>query len=172
PEAPPPVLPAVTPPIEALAPAVPATDEMRQSASTGQVAVSTGPASGVSKPRAKPAQSAQTGLVSFDSPMMIVSKRAVVAAIPLRHFSRVRRGVRVTWRVVDGTARAGRDYGGPATGVENFVEGNTFRSVYVSILPGARAALDRSFAVELTGASPGTELGPTQRVEVTILGTT
>jgi serine/threonine protein kinase len=117
------------------------------------------------------AKAARPGLVSFDSPMMIVSKRAVVAAIPLRHFSRLRRGTQVTWRVVDGTARAGRDYGGATTGVENFVEGNTFRILYVPILPGARTTLDRSFAVELTGASPGTELGPTQRIEVTILGT-
>ena len=172
PEAPPPVLPAATPPIEALAPAVPATDEMRRSDSIGQVAASIEPASDVAKPPAKPAPGAQAGLVSFDSPMMIVSKRAVVAAIPLRHFSHVRRAVRVTWRVVDGTARAGSDYGGPATGVENFVEGNTFRIVYVPILTGARSTLDRSFAVELTGVSPGTKLGPTQRVEVMILGTT
>jgi hypothetical protein len=42
----------------------------------------------------------------------------------------------------------------------------------VPILPDVRSTLDRSFAVELTGASPGTELGPTQRVEVMILGTT
>ena len=172
PEAPPPTRPAVTLPNEAAAPVMRAADKILPSASTEEAAVSTGPASGVSKPRAKPAKAAQAGLVSFDSPMMIVSKRAVVAAIPLRHFSRVRRRVQVTWRVVDGTARAGRDYGGPATGVENFVEGNNFRILYVPILQGARAALDRSFAVELTGASPGTELGPTQRVEVTILGTT
>src|SRR6185503_15307048 len=90
PDAPPPVLPAATPPIEALASAVPATDEIRQSASTGQVAASTEPASDVGKPPAKPAPATQAGLVSFDSPMMIVSKRAVVAAIPLRHFSHVR----------------------------------------------------------------------------------
>jgi hypothetical protein len=121
--------------------------------------------------RLSTADAAQLGLVSFDSPMMVVSKRAVFAAIPLRHYSRVRRATQVTWRVVDGTARAGRDYGGPETGVENFVEGNTFRILYVPILPEARTELDRSFAIELTGATPGTELGPTQRIEVTILGT-
>jgi hypothetical protein len=103
---------------------------------------------------------------------MVVSRRAVVAAIPLRYFSRERRGVQVTWRVVDGTAHAGRDYGGPSSGVENFAEGNTFRILYVPILQDARTTLDRGFDVELTGASKGTELGPIQRIRVTILGMT
>jgi serine/threonine protein kinase len=172
PEAPPAALPAVMPPIEAAAPAVPAADKMLPSASSESPDPVIESATVAAKLPARPAQVAQAGLVSFDSSMMVVSKRAVVAAIPLRHFTHVRRGVQVAWRVIDGTARAGRDYGGPATGVENFVEGNTFRILYVPILPDVRSTLDRSFAVELTGASPGTELGPTQRVEVMILGTT
>ncbi len=59
------------------------------------------------------APSGPPGLVFFDRPSMVVSKRAVVAAIPLRHLNRVRRPVSVHWRTIDGTARAGRDYGGP-----------------------------------------------------------
>ncbi len=111
------------------------------------------------------------GLVSFDSPTMIVSKRAVVAAIPLRHLNRARIAVDVKWRVIDGTARAGRDYGGPSTGVETFIEGNTFRILYVPIMTNARASTDRTFTVELTGTSAGATLGGiTRRIEVTILG--
>ncbi len=78
------------------------------------------------------------GLVSFDSSRMVVSKRAVVAAIPLRHLNRARLGVEVSWRVIGGTAREGLDYGGPTTGVETFVEGNTFRILYVPIVANSR----------------------------------
>jgi hypothetical protein len=40
----------------------------------------------------------------------------------------------------------------------------------VPILPDARATTDRSFTVELTGVSGGADLGPTPRIEITILG--
>jgi serine/threonine protein kinase len=110
------------------------------------------------------------GLVFFDVPRMEVSKRAVVAAIPLRHLNRARRPVSVHWRTIDGTARAGQDYGGPPTGVESFVEGNSFRILYVPIVPDANATGDRSFTVELVGVSGGADLGPTAQIEVKILG--
>jgi serine/threonine protein kinase len=110
------------------------------------------------------------GIVFFDAQAMTVSKSATVAAIPLRHLSHARRAVRVNWQLSDGTARAGRDYGGPQAGVETFVEGNTFRILYVPLTPDPRATRDRTFAVELTGASDGFELGPVPRVLVTIEG--
>jgi hypothetical protein len=114
--------------------------------------------------------SAPPGLVFFDAARMVVSRHAVVAPIPLRHLNHARRAVDVRWRTIDGSARAGRDYGGPASGTESFVEGNSFRMLYVPIVPNASATRDRSFTVELTGVSAGAELGPTPRVEVTILG--
>jgi serine/threonine protein kinase len=162
----------VEPPhIDSVMPSVPAVQEAPPAALHGPPAATTAAAAPVpGTSAANAAEAAQPGLVSFDSPMMVVSTRAVVAAIPLRLFSRERREVQVTWRVIDGTARAGRDYGGPATGVEHFAEGNTFRILYVPILQDGRTTLDRSFDVELTGASKGTELGPTQRIQVTILG--
>jgi serine/threonine protein kinase len=110
------------------------------------------------------------GLITFDAPTMIVSKRAVVAAIPLRHLSPVPRAVSVDWRVIDGTAQAGRDYGGPAAGTETLVEGNSFRILYVPILANPAARRDRTFTVELTGATGGSEIGGAPRVVVTILG--
>ena len=100
---------AVAPPAEALA-------------ATGQESI---PASG------------PPGIVFFDGPRMIVSNRAVVAAIPLRHLNHARRAVNVSWRILDGSARAGRDYAGPTSGVEPFIEGNSFRILYVPILPNA-----------------------------------
>jgi hypothetical protein len=93
-----------------------------------------------------------------------------VAAVPLRHLNHARRAVSVNWRTIDGTARSGRDYGGPTSGVEPFVEGNSFRILYVPIVPNPAATRDRTFTVELTAVSAGADLGPTSRVEVTILG--
>jgi len=110
------------------------------------------------------------GMVFFDAPRMVVSQHAVVAAIPMRHLSRVKRAVTVNWRLIEGTARPGRDYGGPESGVESFVEGNSFRILYVPILANPGSAHDRQFTVEMTAASPGAELGPTPRVVITILG--
>jgi hypothetical protein len=109
------------------------------------------------------------GLVAFDSATMAVSRRAVVAPVPVRHFSSVRRGVTVGWRVLDGTAVAGRDYGGATSGVAQFREGHTFRMIFVPILGNSKATGDRSFTVELTDVSPDASLGTTHRIVVTIL---
>jgi hypothetical protein len=119
---------------------------------------------------ARPRAAGPPGLVFFDAPRMVVSGRAVVAPIPLRHLSRQKRAISVHWRAIDGSARAGRDYGGPQSGVEHFVEGNSFRILYVPLLAGPAPRRDRSFTVELTEVSGGASVGPTARVEVTILG--
>ena len=74
------------------------------------------------------------------------------------------------FRILEGGARLDRDFGGPVSGAESFVEGNSFRILYVPILQDPGATQDRRFTVEMTGVSAGTELGPTPRVEVTILG--
>jgi serine/threonine protein kinase len=110
------------------------------------------------------------GIVYFDSPRMIVSKHAVVAAIPMRNLTHARRVVSVTWRIIEGSARAGRDFAGPLGGTESFIEGNSFRILYVPILQDPGAAQDRRFTVEMTAVSADTAFGPTPRVEVTILG--
>jgi hypothetical protein len=111
-----------------------------------------------------------TGQVSFEQPAMTVSNRAVVAAIPLRHLSNAPRDARVNWRIIEGSARSGQDFGGPVSGTETFAAGNTFRILYVPIVANAAATRDRTFVVELTGATPGVQLGRTPRVAVTILG--
>ncbi|MGH8198468.1 MAG: protein kinase domain-containing protein [Steroidobacteraceae bacterium] len=108
------------------------------------------------------------GLVAFDASSMVVSSRAVVAAIPVRHFTRERRSVAVRWRAIDGSAVAGRDYGGPQSGVANFTDGHTFRIIYVPITVAPQAAGDRAFTIELTDASPGASLGIMSRIVVTI----
>lgn len=113
-----------------------------------------------------------TGEVNFDLPAMTVSNKALVAAIPLRHapLGGGPRDARVNWRIIEGSARPGQDYGGPVTGVESFTAGNTFRILYVPVVANPPATRDRTFVVELTGASPGVQIGGTPRVAVTILG--
>jgi serine/threonine protein kinase len=114
-------------------------------------------------------ESIAPGLIAFDAASMVVSKRAVVAPVPVRHFNTARRSVTVAWRVLDGTAVSGRDFGGPQSGVAKFAEGHTFRMIYVPLLGDAAATGDRSFTVQLTDPSPGVSLGPTNRIVVTIL---
>lgn len=125
------------------------------------------------EPPAKPALAApprMTGVVTFDQSSMVVSNRAVVAAIPLRHLSSEPREAGVQWRIIEGSARPGRDYGGPESGIESFAAGNNFRILYVPILSNPATMRDRTFVVELTGGTPGVEIGDAPRVAVTILG--
>jgi serine/threonine protein kinase len=153
----------LSPPAQALAPSpLPATRTAAANAASNAPAATEAPGQ-------SPVARGPPGLVFFDGPRMVVSNQAVVAAIPLRHLNHARRPVNVRWRVIDGTAVSGRDYAGPQAGVEPFIEGNSFRILYVPILPNAGATRDRSFTVELTGVSEGAELGPTPRIEVTIL---
>ena len=111
-----------------------------------------------------------TGVVTFGEPAMVVSNRAVVAAIPLRHLSSAPRDAGVRWRIIEGSALPGRDYGGPESGVESFAAGNSFRILYVPIVANPASTRDRTFVVELTGATPGVEIGDKPRIAVTILG--
>jgi hypothetical protein len=136
----------------------------------GPGAVARGAAPPVAAPAILPP--ASPGLVTLESASMTVSGRAVVAAIPVRHLSRDRPAVQVGWRLVDGSAQAGRDYGGPLAGVAKFAEGHAFRIIYVPIITGGRVAHDRTFFVELTNVSTGAGLGSMHRILVTIEGET
>jgi hypothetical protein len=115
------------------------------------------------------AAESRPGFVAFESDALAVSSRAVVAAIPVRHFTDGPRSVEVGWRVLEGSARAGRDFEGPLSGVARFAEGHTFRVIYVPITIHPGTIGERTFAVELTQASGGAGLGAMRRVLVTIL---
>jgi tRNA A-37 threonylcarbamoyl transferase component Bud32 len=107
--------------------------------------------------------------VSFKTESMVVSRSMTAAAIPLQLEPGAKR-VKAAWRAIDGSAVAGRDYGGPESGVANFQERQTDRILYVPILNDASAAGDRSFTVELTGNPSGARLGSPRRILVTIEG--
>ncbi|HUG03145.1 MAG TPA: protein kinase [Steroidobacteraceae bacterium] len=107
--------------------------------------------------------------VSFKTEKMVVSRGTVSAAIPIQLDPGARR-VKVEWRTDDGSAVAGRDYGGPGSGIATFQERQTDRILYVPIVNDYSVTADRSFTVELTGAPAGAELGSPRRIEVTIQG--
>jgi tRNA A-37 threonylcarbamoyl transferase component Bud32 len=107
--------------------------------------------------------------VSFKTEKMVVSRGAVSAAIPIQLDPGARR-VKVEWRTDDGSAVAGRDYGGPGSGIATFQERQTDRILYVPIVNDYSVTGDRSFTVELTGAPAGAQLGSPRRIEVTIQG--
>ncbi len=108
--------------------------------------------------------------VSFEVDAMAVSSSAFAAAIPILRDGPLTRRASVDWRVLDGSAIAGRDYGGPRRGVARFAEGVRARTLYVPILHDGGTTAARSFTVELTEASPGAGLGRIRRVSVTIEG--
>jgi hypothetical protein len=161
---------AVPPPAVASATDTRAAPQEKAVASATTAAPEPRPPATEDAPAEAPVEEGSTGLVFFDAPKMVVSKRAVVAAVPLRHLNRARRAVSVKWRIVEGSARAGRDYAGATSGTETFVEGHSFRILFVPIIENPGATGDRTFTVELTDVTPGASFGPTQSVEVTILG--
>jgi hypothetical protein len=161
---------AVPPPAVATAIDTPAAPQEKSVAAATAAAPEPRPPATEDAPAEAPVEEGSTGLVFFDAPKMVVSKRAVVAAVPLRHLNRARRAVSVKWRIVEGSARAGRDYAGATSGTETFVEGHSFRILFVPIIENPGATGDRTFTVELTDVTPGASFGPTPSVEVTILG--
>jgi hypothetical protein len=106
--------------------------------------------------------------VGFGTESMIVSRKTIAVAIPVRRLDHAGNRVHVGWRAIDGTAMAGRDYGGPRAGVADFAEGQAVRIIYVPVVNYVNGAGDRSFAVELTGASSRATLDSTRRIVVTI----
>lgn len=120
-------------------------------------------------PAVAPAR-ANAARISFLGETMTVSHRAVAAAIPVERRAAVSQRVTAAWKVTDGTAAAGRDYGGPRTGVARFADGQTVSIIYVPIVAGADAAIDRTFSIELTSAATGAMPAPPHRMVVTILG--
>jgi serine/threonine protein kinase len=107
------------------------------------------------------------GRIGFDAASLVVSRNAVAAAIPVRRLGPAGRSARFTWQARDGTAVAGRDYGGPQSGVASFIEGHAFRMIYVPIVSNMPEPGDKSFTVELTGAA-GASLGSKRHIVVTI----
>lgn len=106
--------------------------------------------------------------ITFDSGFMVVSQRAVAAAIPVRRMDGAGQRVSVAWRATDGTAVSGRDYVDPGGGVAWLAEGQTVTIIYVPIMTGAATVGDRSFTIDLIDAASHTDPAAQRRIVVTI----
>lgn len=114
----------------------------------------------------------RAGRLSFESATMVVSHKAVAAAIPVRRLDQPGQPLRADWRVTDGTAIAGRDFGSVRAGVVRFAEGQAVSIIYVPLVAGTGRAPadDRSFTIDLTGAAIRGNPAGVHRVVVTIQG--
>lgn len=118
----------------------------------------------VTKPT-KPAANQLTSAVSFETSAMTVTKHAVSAAIILKRVNGHSGRLRVAWRVKAGSAAAGRDFGGPLSGVAEFADLQQMRTLFVPLINNPERSGDRTFAVELTNVSKDAQI---RRVTVTI----
>jgi len=136
------------------------------------MAIATAEAEPTAEPPAASAVPARAAAsrVSFHGNSMTVSHRAVAAAVPVHRSGAVGQRGTAAWRVTDGTAVAGRDYGGPRSGVLRFAEGQTVSTIYVPIMAGADATLDRTFGIELAPSASGAAPGAQRRIAITIKG--
>jgi serine/threonine protein kinase len=110
-----------------------------------------------------------TSTVSFDTPAMTVTRRDVAAPITLRRVDGRAGPVQIAWRLVDGTAQAGRDIGGPTSGIAEFADLQQLRTLFVPLNANAESDGLRTFIVEITAISSNVAIGPIGRINVTIL---
>ncbi len=108
--------------------------------------------------------------VSFQGDSMTVSHRAVAVAVPVQRSSNLRQRATVAWRLNDGTAVAGRDYGGPRTGVTRFAEGQSVSMIYVPIMALADAPTGLTFSIELKATDAAATPAAPRRMLITIMG--
>ncbi len=106
--------------------------------------------------------------VTFDTPTMRVTERALVAAIILKRVNGHSGRLRVRWRLKAGSAAVGRDFSGPLSGVAEFADLQHVRVLFVPLLSDPQRHTDRTFVVELSSASNDVVIAPVQKVQVTI----
>jgi hypothetical protein len=87
--------------------------------------------------------------VSFGGERLVVSRKAISAAIPVRRSGEPAGRLEVAWRIVEGSARAGRDFIGPASGVVVLAEGQRVSTLFVPLAAATRARGDATFTVLL-----------------------
>ncbi len=111
---------------------------------------------------------APVSAVSFRTPAMTVSRLANAAAIELWREGRASGRSRVAWQISEDSARAGRDFDGPLSGEEVFVDGQRARVLFVPIRGDTGIRSDRSFTVSLRPLEARTSLGEQTSIRVTI----
>jgi hypothetical protein len=100
---------------------------------------------------------------------MTVSRLANAAAVELWREGRASGRSRIGWEISEDSASAGRDFDGPLSGEEVFVDGQRARVLFVPIRRDAGVRSDRSFTVSLRPLEARTGLGQQPSIWVTIL---
>jgi serine/threonine protein kinase len=106
--------------------------------------------------------------IALERATVVVSDRAIAAALVVTRVGSVRNPVMVRWRTIVGSAKPGEDYESVTSGTARFLDNQSVRVLYVPLKPNPNALGDRSFAVELSRPSSGAALGQIWRVVVTI----
>jgi serine/threonine protein kinase len=104
--------------------------------------------------------------IEADSPSITVSEGAPSAVILLRRQGDRSAPAQVTWRLADGSARAGQDYDGPTKGTVRFPAGQTSRALYIPLVNDQAKELQEFFTLSL--APRPTALGKNRQVTITI----
>jgi len=104
--------------------------------------------------------------ISADSPSITVSEGAPSAVILLRREGDRSAPVQVTWRLVDGSARAGQDFEGPTKGTVRIPAGQTSRALYIPLVNDEARELQEFFTLSLVPRSAA--LGQNRKVTITI----
>ena len=103
---------------------------------------------------------------AFETDSVTVSHAASAAALRVWREGPSTGRALVSWRLVEGTARAGRDFSGPTSGTLSFADGQTMSTLFVPLVTGA--AGDTTFTVELTKLPQRTGDSAVARVNVSI----
>lgn len=122
-----------------------------------------------SSPPPPPARAAPLSAVSFRTASMTVSRLANAAAVELWREGAASGRSRIGWQISEGSATAGRDFDGPLSGEEVFVDGQRARVLFVPIRRDEESRSDRSFTVTLRPLETRTGLGEQPSIRVTIL---
>jgi serine/threonine protein kinase len=117
-------------------------------------------------PRVPPGRLGRVRLAA-DSSSIRISEQAAAAVVLLRRIGEPAAPATVTWRLVDGSARAGEDFSSTAGASTRFQSGETTRTIYVPLVDDAVPELEEFFSLIL--ASPTADLGESTRVVITIV---
>jgi hypothetical protein len=106
--------------------------------------------------------------VAFDRGSLLVSRGAPAAAIPVSRMAGSRGRALLAWRIEEGSARAGRDFAGPLSGMLVLADGQERATVFIPLLDGRGATDDRDFSVVIDKVAGVAAKGEVARVDVTL----
>lgn len=126
-------------------------------AAEAPAAVEPAPAPVVARPKVR---------IDADSVSVHVAEGAPSAVILLNRTGDKSVPVQVAWRLTDGSAVVGKDYGAPKKGVVKLLAGQTSRALYIPLLSDQEQEGPESFTVSLSSSSA--TLGKNRKITVTI----